>query len=200
MNGKVIVASAVSAERKLIADIIRRAGFQVMAETSDFSHTLRRIRSLYCDLIIIDKGLDGGKGSKLAEIVTQDQLAAVILLVDDDISHREREGHYLLKPVSSEKLIPAVESALWSWKRESELRARIRKLEEKLETRILIDRVKGLLMDANGWSESEAHHFIQKEAMNHSLTLREAALCIAERLAAARRSSQVYEDRSDNHE
>ena len=80
------------------------------------------------------------------------------------------------------------------------MRARIRKLEEKLETRVLIDRVKGLLMDAHSWSENEAHHLIQKEAMNHSLTLREAALRIAERLAAARRSSQVYEDRSDNHE
>ena len=189
MSGKVIVASAVSAERKLIADILRRAGFQVMAETSAASHTLRRIRSLYCDLIIIDKGLDGGKGSKLAEIVTQDQLAAVILLVDNDISHLDRKGHYLIKPVSSEKIIPAVESALWYWKRESELRARIRKLEEKLETRIVIDKVKGLLMDVNGWSESEAHHFIQKEAMNHSLSLRQAALLIAERLADAKRKS-----------
>lgn len=189
MSGKIIVASAVTAERKLIADLLRRAGFQVMAETTDSGHTLRRIRSLYCDLIVIDKDLDGGKGSKLAEIVTQDQLAAVLLLEDKEISRLNHHGHYLIKPVSSEKIIPAVESALWYWKRESELRERIRKLEEKLETRIVMDKVKGLLMDVNGWSESEAHHFVQKEAMNHSLSLRQAALMIAERLLDARRKS-----------
>ena len=189
LSGKIIVASAVAAERKLLTDMLRRAGFQVMAETTDIGHTLRRIRSLYCDLIIIDQDLDGAKGSKLADIITQDRLAAVILLSDNEVSRLNRPGHYLIKPISSEKVIPAVEAALWYWKRESELRERIRKLEERLETRIVMDKVKGLLIDINGCSESEAHHFIQKEAMNHSLSLRQAALLIAERLIDARRKS-----------
>ena len=48
-------------------------------------------------------------------------------------------------------------------------------MEERLESRKLIDRAKGRLMDANGLTESEAFSFIQKRAMNERVRMRDVA-------------------------
>lgn len=174
--------------------MLRRAGYQVVAETDSVSQTLRKIRSLYCDLLIVDSGLEGGKGNKLAEIVDQDLLAGVLLLVDNDVTYLNHESAYVIKPVSSEKLLPAVQSVLWNWHRESILRQRIRQLEDKLETRVIMDKAKGLLMDVNGWSEEQAHRYIQKEAMNRSITARQMSALILEDLTGSGVAQTIEED------
>ncbi len=186
LGGKILVASSAAAERKLIIDILRRAGHTVNAETADIAHTLRRTRSLFPDLVIVDNGLDGARGLKAAEIIAQDQLAAVLVLVDSDIFPQARNYHYLIRPVNHSSLIPAVEAALYYWRRESELREQIRKLEDTLETRKLTDKAKGLLIDKMGMSEHEAHRFIQKEAMKRSITLRQVAVEILEKLGQSK--------------
>ena len=162
LQGKIILASSVSAERKLMNSILRRAGYQVAAEYDSISQTLRRIRSLYGDLLIVDSGLDGGRGYKLAEIVDQDKLSAVLMLMDTDVTYFNQEFAYIIKPIRSESLIPAVKTALWNWRRETELRRRILELENKLETRIVLDKAKGVLIDGQGWTEEQAHRYIQK--------------------------------------
>ncbi len=181
LGGKILVASSAAAERKLISDILRRAGHMVSAETADIAHTLRRTRSLYPDLVIVDSGLDGARGLKVADIIAGDQLAAVLLLVDSDIFPQARNYHYLIRPVNHHSLVPAAEAALYYWRREGELRAKIRKLEDTLETRKMTDKAKGLLIDRMNMSENEAHRFIQKEAMKRSVTLRQVAVEILEK-------------------
>lgn len=182
LGGKVLVASSAEAERKLINEILRRAGHTVSAETSDIAHTLRRTRLLYPDLVIVDNGLDGAKGLKVAEIIAQDRLAGVLVLVDSDIFPQAKNYHYLIRPVNYGSLVPAVEAALYYWRRESELREQIRRLEDTLQTRKLTDKAKGLLIDKMNMSEQEAHRFIQKEAMKRSVTLRQVAVEILEKL------------------
>ncbi|KUG04190.1 response regulator [hydrocarbon metagenome] len=186
MGGKILVASSAAAERKLISEILRRAGHTVSAETADIAHTLRRTRSLFPDLVIIDNGLDGTRGLKAAEIIAGDQLAAVLLLVDSDIFPQARNYHYLIRPANHNSLVPAVEAALYYWRRESGLREQIRKLEDTLETRKLTDKAKGLLIDKMNMSEHESHRFIQKEAMKRSITLRQVAVEIIEKLGPSK--------------
>lgn len=180
LGGKIIVASALTPEKKFIIDSLLRAGHQVVAETGNMSHTFRRARSLFCDLVIVDSNLDGGKGSKTASIISEDHLAAVLLLVDSDVFPSARNFHYLIRPLYYNTLIPAVEAALWHWQRELGMQEQIKKLEEKLETRKLLDKAKGILIDKLKISENDAHHFIQKEAMNRGSTLRQIAVEIIE--------------------
>ncbi|NLU47927.1 MAG: ANTAR domain-containing protein [Syntrophomonadaceae bacterium] len=186
LRDRIILASVIPAELKLMNNILQRAGYQVTAEADSVGQALRKVRSLYCDLIIIDSGLDGGKGYKLAEIVDQDRLAAVLMITDTDVAYFKHQFAYILKPISSENLIPAVKSALWNWRREEELRQRISHLENKLETRILVDRAKGILMDIQGWTEEQAHRYIQKEAMNQGITARQMATMILQKLGKTR--------------
>jgi AmiR/NasT family two-component response regulator len=182
LRGKIIVAGALQTERKIISEILRRAGFAIAAETSDAANTLRRTRTLYPDLVIVDLGLDGSKGLKTAEIITQDGLAAVLLIVDSDVFPQASHYHYLIRPLNHNTLIPAVDAALYYWRREGDLRKRLKKLEETLDTRKLLDKAKGLLMDKMGMSENEAHRYIQKVAMNKAITLKQAATQILDEI------------------
>lgn len=175
MIGKIIVAHPSAAERKIIVDILRRAGHQVVAETSDMGHTFRRARTLYCDLAVVDSGLEGGTGIKTATIIEEDQLAAVLFLASSDNDQYAKRFHYLVKPIYDYTLVPAVESALLFWKRQNDMMSRIRQLEDKLETRKMVDKAKGILMEKGAMSENDAHRFIQKEAMRRGATLREVA-------------------------
>lgn len=186
MGGKIIIAQSSSQERTMIVDFLRKAGHQVVAETSDLGHTLRRARSLYCDLVIVDQNLEGGKGLRAAAILEEDQLAAVLLLVDSDVFPQARNFHYLVKPIYYYTIIPAVEAALMYQKRQLELREKIKVLEKKLKTQKLLDRAKGLLMDKLKISENEAHRFIQKNAMDMGLNLDQVALEILSREKSGR--------------
>ncbi len=175
LGGKIIVASASIPEKNLVVDCLRRAGHQVVAETSDMNHTFRRARSLFCDLVIVDANLDGGKGLKTASIINEDHLAAVLLLVDSEVFPSARSFHYLIRPIYYYTLIPAVEAALLHWQKELALQEQIKKLEDKLETRKILDKAKGILIDRLKITENEAHRFIQKEAMKRGATLRQIA-------------------------
>ncbi|MEN6326417.1 MAG: ANTAR domain-containing protein [Syntrophomonas sp.] len=175
LGGKIIVASASIPEKNLVVDCLRRAGHQVVAETTDMSHTFRRARSLFCDLVIVDANLDGGKGLKTASIISEDHLAAVLLLADSEVFPSARSFHYLIRPIYYYTLIPAVEAALMHWQKELALQEQIKKLEDKLETRKILDKAKGILIDRLKISENEAHRFIQKEAMKRGATLRQIA-------------------------
>ena len=61
MRDRIILASVIPAELKLMNNILQRAGYQVTAEADSVGQALRKVRSLYCDLIIIDSGLDGAR-------------------------------------------------------------------------------------------------------------------------------------------
>lgn len=175
MAGKILIADSTGIQRAQIADALKHAGYQVVAEVGDMGQALRKTRTLMCDLVIIDSALDGGKGIKTAQIIDEDQLAAVLLLVNREVLVNATRLPYLVKPVYDYTLIPAVETALLYWQRYSQLKSEILKLEEKLETRKVVDRAKGMIMTKLHLSEPEAHRFLQKEAMNRGLTLMQVA-------------------------
>jgi response regulator NasT len=53
-------------------------------------------------------------------------------------------------------------------------------LHQRLETRKIIDRAKGILMAALNLTEPEAFSWIQKAAMERRLTMKDVALAIAD--------------------
>lgn len=182
MAGKILIADSIGAERTQIAEALKRAGYQVIAEVADMAQALRKTRTLMCDLVVVNAALEGGKGLKTASIIDEDKLAAVLLLVNREALVNSTRLPYLVKPVYDYTLIPAVETALLYWQRYGQLRTEITKLEEKLEARKLLDRAKGLLSAQLQMSEPEAHRFLQKEAMNRGLTLPQVAREVIGRL------------------
>jgi response regulator NasT len=82
---------------------------------------------------------------------------------------------YLVKPFQKNDLVPAIEVAIARFNEMRALNGEIEALGEQLETRKIIDRAKGVLMDKHGMNESDAFGFIQRSAMNHRHTKKDVA-------------------------
>ena len=93
---------------------------------------------------------------------------------------------YLVKQFSKTDLAPAIEMAVSRYTELRALEAEVAGLQERLETRQVVDRAKGLLQEAHGWSEPEAFRWIQKASMDRRLTMRAVADTVVEELSRQR--------------
>jgi response regulator NasT len=82
---------------------------------------------------------------------------------------------YLVKPFGKSDLLPAIEMAVSRFAELQQLEAEVADLSERLETRKLVDRAKGVLQEKLGLSEPDAFRWIQKTAMDLRLSMREVA-------------------------
>jgi response regulator NasT len=85
---------------------------------------------------------------------------------------------YVLKPFTINDLVPAIEIAISRHLQMKSLAAEVADLHDRLETRKLIDRAKGILMAALNLSEPQAFSWIQKAAMDRRLTMKEVAQAV----------------------
>jgi AmiR/NasT family two-component response regulator len=152
-----------------------------VGETGRGDEAVQLVRELSPDLAILDikmPGLDGLAAA--AEISAQRQSAVLILTAfsQRDLIEQARDAGalaYLVKPFQRSELIPAVEVALGRFREMQALFDQNSSLEEQLETRTVVDRAKGLLMDGHGLSEADAFSWIQKRAMQERRTMRAVA-------------------------
>jgi response regulator NasT len=87
---------------------------------------------------------------------------------------------YVVKPFSIGDLVPAIEIAISRHRQMVSLASEVADLHERLETRKLIDRAKGILMQALNLSEPEAFSWIQRAAMDRRLTMKQVALAVTD--------------------
>jgi len=141
-------------------------------------------RELKPDIVIMDIKMPDLDGIEAARILTQEKIAPVLLLTaysDRELIDRAREAGvagYLVKPFRESDLAPAIEIALARFAEFRELEKEVGDLQETLETRKLVDRAKGILMDTQGLSEAEAFRRIQKMSMNTRKPMKEVAEAI----------------------
>ncbi|MBC7323741.1 MAG: ANTAR domain-containing protein, partial [Moorella sp. (in: Bacteria)] len=159
-------------------------GYWVIGEAGDGLSALKLIRSRQPDLLIIAAELPGMDGLEVARIVHEDKLAPVIVLAGAqgpgllEKARDARVAALLLKPVEEASLLPAIEIALANYQEIIRLEKQIKELKETLETRKLVERAKGILMETLGISEAEAFRRIQKQSMNKRVSMRQVAEAI----------------------
>jgi response regulator NasT len=116
--------------------------------------------------------------------LTEEKIAPVLLLTaysDRELVDRAREAgvvNYVVKPFHEGELLPAIEIALARYNEFREMDKQINDLKETLETRKLVERAKGVLMDTQGLKEHEAFRKIQQLSMNTRKSMREIAQAI----------------------
>ena len=102
-----------------------------------------------------------------------------------DLVERARDAGamaYLVKPFSITDLIPAIEVAVSRFSEISALEKEVATLSDRLETRKLVERAKGLLQAKQGMSEPEAFKWIQRAAMDRRTTMKRVAEVVLETL------------------
>jgi response regulator NasT len=85
---------------------------------------------------------------------------------------------YLVKPFTKADLLPAIEIAVSRYAEIHALENEVDDLTERLETRKVVERAKGVLQADRGMSEPEAFRWIQKRSMDRRLSMRAVAEAI----------------------
>jgi AmiR/NasT family two-component response regulator len=183
---RVVIAEDEAIIRLDLKETLEEEGYEVVGETGRGDEAVELVKQHQPDLAILDVKMPGMDGLEAASAITADKHAAVLILTafsQRDLIEQARDAGalaYLVKPFERNELIPAVEVALGRFKEMQALAAQTVNLEEQLETRKIVDRAKGRLMDEHGMGENEAFSFIQKRAMSDRVTMR----VIAERVIA----------------
>lgn len=191
---RVIVAEDESLIRIDIVETLRDHGFDVIAEAADGEKAVALAEELRPDLVVMDVKMPLMDGISAAEILTKRKIAPVVLLTafsQRELVERASEAGalaYVVKPFTPNDLIPAIDIALGRFAQIQALEDEVADLAERLETRKILDRAKGILNNTMGLTEPEAFRWIQKASMDRRLTMKEVAETVIEQLA----------ERSDN--
>lgn len=181
---RVVIADDESLIRMDLREMLNNLGYLVVGEVGDGRSAVNLARELKPDIVIMDIKMPDMDGIQAAKILTEERIAPVLLLSaysQQDLIERAREAGvigYLVKPVRESDLAPAIEVALARFREFMEMQKQVADLQDALETRKLVDRAKGILMDRQGLTEAEAFRKIQKMSMNNRKPMKEVAWAI----------------------
>ena len=181
MPTRVVIAEDEAIIRLDLKETLEEEGYEVVGETGRGDEAVALVRELAPDIVILDIKMPGVDGLTAAREITADRLAAVLILTAfsqrDLVEHARDAGAlaYLVKPFQRSELVPGIELAIGRFRELRALSEQTRHLEDQLETRKVVDRAKGILMDGHGLSESDAFAFIQKSAMRDRATMKVVA-------------------------
>lgn len=186
MATRVVIAEDEAIIRLDLKEMLEEEGYEVVADTGRGDEVVDLVRSHEPDLAILDIKMPGLDGLSAAREITETKSAAVLILTAFSQRHlieRARDAGalaYLVKPFQRNELVPAIEVALGRFRDMQELDADKQHLVSQLETRKIVDRAKGVLMDGSGLSENDAFSFIQHTAMSDRETMAQVATRIVE--------------------
>jgi len=186
---RVLVAEDESLIRMDIVEILRENGYDVVAEAADGQEAIDLSTELKPDLVVMDIKMPNLDGITAAKRLSELKIPVVLLtaFAQKELFEQAAEAGamaYVVKPFNPNDLLPAVEIALHRHGELQALEAEISDLNERLETRKLVERAKGLLMSKKLVpDEPEAFRWIQKASMDRRLTMRDVAKTIIEQLS-----------------
>jgi response regulator NasT len=184
---RVVVAEDESLIRMDVVETLREHGFDVVAEVGDGALAVAAVIEHKPDLVVMDIKMPNMDGLTAAEQMAEHKVAVVLLTAFSQKELVDRANQagamaYVVKPFTPNDLMPAVEIALSRHTQLLALEHEISDLNERFETRKLVDRAKGLLNEKMNLSEPEAFRWIQKASMDRRLTMQEVAQTVIEQL------------------
>lgn len=181
---RVIIADDEALIRQDLREMLTNLGYLVVGDVGDGRSAVNLARELKPDLVIMDIRMPDMDGIEAAKILTEEGIAPVLLLSaysQRDLVERAAEAGvsgYVIKPFDESNLLPAIEVVLARFREYQEISKEASRLEERLATRVAVDRAKGILMDHRGMTEQEAFRNIQRMSMNRRKSMREVAEAI----------------------
>lgn len=181
---RILIADDESIIRMNMREMLAQQGYEVIAEAADGRSAIDLAEKTRPDLVLLDIKMPDMDGLEAARVIVSRSLAPVVLLTaysDDDLVADARAAGvsgYLVKPIRETELAPVIEIALARFGDLRSLRQQVLDLEEALETRKLIERAKGVLMEMYNLSEADAFHRMRKTSMDNRKSMKEVAEAI----------------------
>lgn len=185
---RIVIADADAGYRKKIKEMLVQAGYLVTGEVGDSRSALKVISRTEPDLVIMGLKLPGAHGLDIIKIIEEHRAAPVILLTESHEQGLPEEVKDFMvfgclpKPLSDAQLLNAVEIAINNYQRYIKLIEENKRLKKALEERKLVEKAKGLLMEARGLSEAEAYKYMQKLSMDKCIPIAVVASRVAVQL------------------
>ncbi|HWD72956.1 MAG TPA: response regulator [Actinomycetota bacterium] len=181
MTARIVIAEDEAIIRMDLREMLEEEGYEVVGEAADGDEAMRLAEQLRPDLVILDIVMPETDGLTAAEHIVEQELAAVLILTA--FSHRDKVARatragvmaYLVKPFDKADLVPAIEVAVQRWNEARVLANESKNLTERLETRKLVERAKGVLRDRHGLSEEDAFRLIQRISMERGMPMRKVS-------------------------
>ena len=186
---RVLVVEDEAIIRLDLTEMLTEEGYVVAGEAADGEQAVEQARALKPDLVIMDVKMPKVDGIAAAASIVEERIAAVVMLTafsQRELIESARDAGamaYLVKPFARHELVPAIELAVSRFREKVALEDEVETLTERLETRKVIDRAKGLLMTRQSLSEPDAFRWIQRTAMDRRTTMKAVAEAVIEGLA-----------------
>jgi two-component system, response regulator PdtaR len=177
---RVLIAEDEALIRMDLREMLEEEGHEVVAEARDGAEAVTLARAARPDVVFMDVKMPNVDGIEAARTIAEESIAPVVMVTAFSqatlVEEAARAGAmgYVVKPFSRNDIVPAMQVAVSRYAEMNVLAQQVGDLAERLETRKVLDRAKGLLM-ASGLSEPEAFHRLQKLAMDKRKSLREVA-------------------------
>ena len=179
---RILVAEDEAIIRLDLVEMLVEAGYVVVAQATNGVEAIALAEEHKPDLAILDVKMPELDGISAAEKIIE--IAPVLMLTafsQKDLVERARDAGamaYVVKPFSISDLVPAIEIAVSRHRQLVALQQEVGDLHERLETRKVIDRAKGILMATLKLSEPEAFSWIQRTAMDRRMSMKAVALAV----------------------
>ncbi|HLU54983.1 MAG TPA: response regulator [Pseudonocardia sp.] len=187
---RVLVVEDEALIRLDLTEMLTEEGYVIAGEAGDGEQAVELARELKPDLVIMDVKMPKMDGIEAAGMIVEERIAPVVMLTafsQRDLIEQARDAGamaYLVKPFARHELVPAIELAVSRFAEKRALEDEVATLNDRLETRKLVDRAKGLLMTKQNMTEPEAFRWIQRTAMDRRTTMKSIAEAIVEQLAS----------------
>ena len=176
---RILVAEDEALIRLDLVEMLTEAGYEVVAQATNGVEAIALAKEFKPDLAILDVKMPELDGISAAQEIIE--ISPVLMLTafsQKELVERARDAGvmaYVVKPFSINDLTPAIEIAMSRHLQMRSLKEEVSDLHERLETRKIIDRAKGILMAAMNLSEPEAFGWIQRAAMDRRISMKAVA-------------------------
>ena len=178
---RIVLAEDEAIIRLDLRESLQEEGYEVVGDVGRGDKAVEMVEALRPDVVIFDIKMPGMSGLEAAKIVSDKKICPVVMLTafsQREIIEQARDAGalaYLVKPFQKTDLVPAIELAIARFAELRSLSGEVAALGAQLETRKLIDRAKGVLIDKHRLSESDAFAFIQSMAMSQRMKMGDIA-------------------------
>ena len=179
---RILVAEDEAIIRLDLVEMLNDAGYQVVAEATNGVEAIALAKEHLPDIAILDVKMPELDGISAAEQIIE--ISPVLMLTafsQRELVERARDAGamaYVVKPFSISDLVPAIEIAVSRHREQKALHSEVADLQERLETRKVIDRAKGILMKTLNLSEPESCSWIKRTAMDRRISMKEVAMAV----------------------
>ena len=183
----VLVVSAVDNFNNAMASMLPSGSFQPVVYAKSIASAQRAVAERGFDFIIINAPLKDDLGIRFAIDSSTSGNSLVLFLVQNEIhmdvyAKVSEHGIFTLpKPMSKQSMDTALRWLLTAKNKLNRIEKKSTKIEDKMEEIRLVNKAKWLLISNEGLLEPEAHHYLEKEAMNRCISKKDLSKEIIEK-------------------